>query len=615
MKTLNGVAYLDENQNIKIINGQESITNLDSLPFPQRPYLEQVKKRHSTVNMLTSRGCMGSCTFCSISSFLKKQNSEKWRGRSLNDIIKELKELQKLGVKTVKFVDDSFIENDRDEQWCKNFNKLIKDNNININFRASIRADKVNAENMKYLREAGFFSFSCGIENGSQTALKRMAKHASIEDNKNAIKIFDQNGMYVQCGFILFDDDTTLEELEENYNFLNENIGLITKGIFSEMYAAEGTAFTNKVKKDNNEKFAANNIYKIKDEKARKVYESLKKWQIHNSKLYDMIIDPISAPKDIEIEKMEKYHKLMIEMKKIDLLYMREVLNKVRDGKDEKEVYNKYINKYSSDLKKIHNLVQEYYKKDNLEYDANINGFLTINDNNNKKVIIICRHGESYKNLKDIYGGKGESLTPQGIEQINKTGEDILKIAEYLKMPVNVYMSTDRVQVKQSAQIIAQKLNTILKTDDGFQPIKLGAFNGMSSEQQRKEYPDAHNLHVKWQKGLIDITESERKIEGAQSALEYYNQIEEFIEKLDNEELTVLVGTRSDAICLSNVFRGQTPEKYMSYKFYSFDYGQTEIMVERGNKKKIYSMNDIIEKIDKRNAEKNNKNVETEREL
>ena len=38
----------------------------------------------------------------------------------------------------------------------------------------------------QYLKEAGFHSFACGIKNGSNTALKRMNKSASLEDNKRA---------------------------------------------------------------------------------------------------------------------------------------------------------------------------------------------------------------------------------------------------------------------------------------------------------------------------------------------------------------------------------------------------------------------------------------------
>ena len=376
---IKGIAYLDENKKINFSDKQEA-AELSEIPFPQRPHLDIVQKKHSTVNVLTSRGCMGACTFCSISAFLSKQNSPRWRGRNIDNIIDELKELQDKNVRTIKFIDDSFIENERTDEWCEEFLKKIKENNITINFRASIRADKVTEKNMKFLHEAGFFSFSCGIENGSPSALKRMAKRASVEDNEKALKIFKDNDIYVQAGFILFDDKTTIQELEENYEFLSRYIWLVTKGIFSEMYAAVGTQFTKNAKLENDNKYFSNNIYLVKDLNARKVYDSLKAWQLHHSKIYDMVIDPISAPKDIPIKDMKKYYDLMIQMKKIDLLYMREILDCVQKNSNTQNVLTKYCEKYDEQFKEIYEIVVRYYNEDGLEYDADINGFLTINE-------------------------------------------------------------------------------------------------------------------------------------------------------------------------------------------------------------------------------------------
>ena len=122
-----------------------------------------------------------------------------------------------MGVKYIKVIDDSFLEQERNEQWAKEFCEKIKSRGINVSLRGSLKADQVEDEKIKYLKEAGFHSFACGIENGSNTALKRMNKSASLEDNKRALDILKKHGIYVQAGFILFDDNTTFEELKENY--------------------------------------------------------------------------------------------------------------------------------------------------------------------------------------------------------------------------------------------------------------------------------------------------------------------------------------------------------------------------------------------------------------
>lgn len=134
--------------------------------------MKMAKDRKSTVNILTARGCTGNCLFCSVNAFNKLSNGSKWRGRSIDNIIDELEQLQNMGVKYIKVIDDSFLEHDRDEQWAKEFSEKINARGIDVSLRGSLKADQVEDGKIKYLKEAGFHSFACGIENGSDTALK-----------------------------------------------------------------------------------------------------------------------------------------------------------------------------------------------------------------------------------------------------------------------------------------------------------------------------------------------------------------------------------------------------------------------------------------------------------
>ncbi len=409
LENIPGIQYKVNDKSIVSTNFNVT-SNLDELKYPIRPYLDIIKNRKSTVNVLTSRGCNGVCTFCSICAYLKKQNSPKWRGRSINNIIPELIELKEKGVKTIKFIDDSFVENERDGNWCKEFADACISNKLNMSFRASIRADKVSNDVIYNLKRAGFFSFSCGIENGSKTALKRMAKLASLEDNEKALKIFKNHDIYVQAGFILFDNKTTIKELEENYKFLRTHIDLVSKGIFSEMYAAVGTQFTKNVKNESFDKFASNNLYLVEDKSARVVYNYMKKWQHHHSHTYDMVIDPISAPKDIPVNEMKKYHKLMIIMKSIDLDFMRDILGCVKNNENPEVIYNFYVKKYDNIFSSIENQVNIYYYNDGLNYDAYENSFLNIEnvDKNNNEFNNLLFNDNLVSNIYSIVYSKAK---------------------------------------------------------------------------------------------------------------------------------------------------------------------------------------------------------------
>lgn len=238
---IKNVAFLDDNNEL-ILNDMECLNDdLDSLPFPSRDTMDIVLNKKSSVNMITSRGCSGNCEFCSVISFFRLSDGKVWRTRSIKNIVDEIELLVNQGVKFIKMVDDSFVDGIRDEQWCKNFADEIQKRNIKVKLRGQIRADKVTDSILYNLKRAGFFSFACGIENGSQSALARMNKKATLEDNKRALLLFKKYDYIVQMGYILFDEKTTYQELVENYQFMLENDFAVTKGVFSEMFSAEGT--------------------------------------------------------------------------------------------------------------------------------------------------------------------------------------------------------------------------------------------------------------------------------------------------------------------------------------------------------------------------------------
>ncbi|HHW69223.1 MAG TPA: radical SAM protein, partial [Tenericutes bacterium] len=207
------------------------VENLDIFPFPARDTLDVVINKKSTVNIVTSRGCSGNCDFCSVISFFRLSKGKVWRTRSIKNIVDEIEQLYKKGVTFIKVVDDSFIDGNRDEAWCKEFADEIEKRNIKVKLRGQIRADKVTDQILFHLKRAGFFSFACGIENGSETALKRMNKKSTLIENKKALELFKKHGYIVQMGYILFDKNTSLDELKDNYLFLNEYDFTVTKGI------------------------------------------------------------------------------------------------------------------------------------------------------------------------------------------------------------------------------------------------------------------------------------------------------------------------------------------------------------------------------------------------
>lgn len=378
-----GISYKAKGSIIRTDKSQP-VKNLDNLLFPARDEILYSIQQKNPVHVCSSRGCMGHCTFCSIAAFSKNTKGMMWRGRSIQNIIDELRYLyETFGISDIKFVDDSFLEYPRDEHWAEDFSDKISYCRLPLRFRTQVRADRLTLPIVKSLKRAGWFATSIGVENGSQKALKRMNKSACLEDNLKALEWLHDNGIYVQMGMILFDHATTMDELKENYLFLRAHDWVITKGLFTEMYAAKGTIFTRKMLKagllniDNSQQ--QNYCYAIIDKGARCANHMLKKWHQSHSYLYDWVIDSISAPKILPNDGYKAVSMLCQQLLNNDLDFFQEVISYIQKNEShnrDNDFIDKAILESLPVYKKIERSIKIIYNQYDLTYDAIPNPFI-----------------------------------------------------------------------------------------------------------------------------------------------------------------------------------------------------------------------------------------------
>jgi len=390
LESIPGIAYNDQGK-IVTTRREEPWLNLDTIPLPARDTVEFAKARKNFVHICTSRGCGAYCNFCSIAAFaVGGSRTARWRGRSVRDIVDEIEMLHRAhGVAHFKIVDDSFIEPPRDEQWAEAFRDELARRQLDIRFRTQVRADRLTPELVKTLAEAGWFSTAVGIENAAPTALQRMLKQADAAANEAALKMLETNGVYVQMGMILFDPYTTMEELEINLHFLRRNRWPFTKGIFTEMFAAEGTPFTRQLGARGlllGSATSQNYHYQVQDPQVQRVYQMLKSWHRSHSKVYDWVIDALTAPKVLLDELFTRNHRLCQRLQRLDLKVFETVLHRVNgsepEGEDDAfiaELISKSVFAYTA----IEREIAKLYAEADMQYDAVVNPFLgTANDGN-----------------------------------------------------------------------------------------------------------------------------------------------------------------------------------------------------------------------------------------
>ncbi len=160
-----------------------TVENIDSLPIfdinliQREFYYSAVSKSHNIITLLSSRGCPYNCIFCDVPY-------KTFRGRTINNIIEEIKLRLKQGFSEIFFYDDTFNFNEqRVVDLC---NKIIEEKlKFDWSFRG--RVNTVSYEMLKKAKEAGCKRIHFGIETGTDEGLKQLKKGITLEQIKNAI--------------------------------------------------------------------------------------------------------------------------------------------------------------------------------------------------------------------------------------------------------------------------------------------------------------------------------------------------------------------------------------------------------------------------------------------
>jgi anaerobic magnesium-protoporphyrin IX monomethyl ester cyclase len=132
--------------------------DLDALPLPLRT-ADDMPRDTAEVMVSASRGCYGSCTFCSVPVFGRAG----WRGRDPNRVADEVDLLARhYGTRFVDFVDDSLFGPRGGDERARALQAAFASRDLKIPFRASIRPNDVNAERIALLKECGLAAVQLG---------------------------------------------------------------------------------------------------------------------------------------------------------------------------------------------------------------------------------------------------------------------------------------------------------------------------------------------------------------------------------------------------------------------------------------------------------------------
>ncbi len=255
-KKLNKIDGLVWRNRKKIINNidRKLIANIDNLPYPAWDLIDPTIYPPRGIGIINdidlskvvrypiifSRGCMGACTFCSSWKI--------WRGyrnRSGKNVALEIEMLyKKYQARHFVFQDDT-LTGDREEiiKFCK---EIIK-RKIKIAIFGTTRVDKVDREILRWMRKAGFYELSFGIESGSPSMLIKINKRTDLEKINRAIFLTKKAGIKT-CALMIYGLPRETEEDRILTQKLLQKIKPDEIGSLGEVWIFPGTALYEQAK-------------------------------------------------------------------------------------------------------------------------------------------------------------------------------------------------------------------------------------------------------------------------------------------------------------------------------------------------------------------------------
>ncbi len=227
-RTVAGLAYASAD-GIACSPLRALVHDLNSLPYPDRKYERRAFLGRNSTYMLASRGCIRTCSFCSIHMFYRAAPGKVVRLRTPQNVVEEMRMLyDEHDITLFLFQDDDFpVYGAKWRQWARDFcDELHRAGLVDrILWKISCRADAVDADLFARMRDSGLYLVYMGLESGNEAGLVSLNKSITVEQNIAAVDTLKRLGIRFEFGFMLFEPSTTFATVREDLAFLRRIVG------------------------------------------------------------------------------------------------------------------------------------------------------------------------------------------------------------------------------------------------------------------------------------------------------------------------------------------------------------------------------------------------------
>ena len=309
LSDVQGFCYRKDDGEICLNPGRSNPENLDALPFPYRTEFHEYYGK-PIGSILSSRGCWRSCAFCSINAWYRSGGGKKFRIRSIENIVSEMKELYHThGVRVFNFQDDNFFLPDHKqalERFIALRDGLTQEGVEKIAIAVKARPDSITREAISVLDELGIFRVFLGVENASQRGLDNLNRQGTVEQIEPALTILNDFDVHIAYNLLMFEPDTTMEDILINLRFIERHVDNPLNFCRAEAYACTG--LEKKLREDNileGDYFGFD--YRIKDPRVE-TFHKIANYAFFDRNFSDFGLHYFNMEVDFSYQLMRRFH-------------------------------------------------------------------------------------------------------------------------------------------------------------------------------------------------------------------------------------------------------------------------------------------------------------------
>lgn len=204
--SVDNLIYYDNTGIVNVNESGKEVNNLDDVPFPDRAlfpvfkYKGMLSADKNYTQIITSRGCNHQCSYCPESTLWHK-----WRGRSITNVLEEIKSIiDVFGIREFHIEDSNFFGGGiyRIRQFCQ---RLI-DERLNIRWQVPNGIpvmDFTDESILELMASAGCYSICLGIESFDKNILHNLRRTTDLDRVKRIVKSAHKAGLEVIGYFII----------------------------------------------------------------------------------------------------------------------------------------------------------------------------------------------------------------------------------------------------------------------------------------------------------------------------------------------------------------------------------------------------------------------------